>query len=209
MACNDDQGLECLQACRRAAIDVPNEVAIIGVDNDEYLCTLSSPPLSSIDVDAHRIGYESCRLLDSMIEGNFAKEHYQQLIPSGHVVIRQSSDMFATEDQSVVRALKFIQDHACEPIRLSDVVKHTAISRAALELRVKNILGHTIYQEIQRVRIEKVKELLRETDLSLKQIARDCGFRYTQHLARVFRKMTGDTLSQYRKTIKYRNGILS
>jgi len=209
MTCNDDRGLECLEACRRAGIDVPEQAAVVSVDNDEYMCALSTPPLSSIDVDTYSIGYEAAALLDRIMADRVPEDHsrYEKLVPSGHVVVRQSSDMLATDDQTVVQALAFIRQHACDSIGLSDVVRHVAVSRAALESRMKRVTGHTVYQEIQRVRMEKVKELLRETDLSLKQIALDCGFRYTQHLARVFRQVTDKTLSEYRKDVNRRNSI--
>jgi len=198
MTCNDDRGLQLLDACRRAAVRVPDEVAVVSVDNDEYLCGLAIPPLTSIDVCPQQIGYEAAALLDRMMAGKPAPRQPVLIRPRG-VVTRQSTDVLATQDPKVVQAVAFIRDHACRPIRVADVLDHVRLSRAALEPRLKAVLGHTIHAEMQRVQLATVKSLLTESDLPLKQIARRCGFRYTQYMARAFRRATGQTLSEYRR----------
>ncbi len=201
MASNDDRGMQVLDACRRAAVKVPDQVAVIGVDNDEYLCGLSIPPLTSIDVYSDRIGYEAAALLDKMMDGQPAPEGPIS-VPPRNIVTRQSTDVLATDDLDVVRAVSFIRENACRRISVGDVLKHVDLSCAALEPRMKRVLGRTIYQEIQRVQIERVKELLLGTDLPVKRIARRAGFKYVQHLSRVFSQFTGQTPGQYRKGLR-------
>ena len=198
MACNDDLGLLVLDACRRMEILVPDEVAVVGVGNDECLCNLARPMLSSVDLDPQRIGYEAAQMLDRLMAGQTLAESYA-LVPPRRVVARASTDVLATADQGVVRAVRFIREHACGPVRVADVLKQACMSRASLEPRLKRTLGRTIHQEIQRVRIARVKELLLTTAAPLKQIASQAGFRYPEYMMRVFCQATGQTPGQYRK----------
>lgn len=198
MTCNDDIGMQVLDACRRAEVAVPDEVAVIGVDNDEYLCGLSIPPLTSIDVMPDRIGYEAAAMLDRMMEGHSIPAEPILMAPRG-IVVRQSTDVLATEDRDVARALAFIRAHACERIQVSDVLTHVGLSRSILEPRLKQVLARTIHQEIQRVRIERGKEFLGTTDLPIKQIAARCGFRCVQHFTQAFRQGAGQPPAAYRK----------
>lgn len=198
-ACNDDYGMRVLDACRRAGVLVPESAAVLGVGNDECLCHVSNPPLSSVDLDAERIGYRAAQLLEHLMGGG-APPKRPVLIPPKGVVARASTDVLAIEDEDVVRAVRFIREHACEGIRAADVLKHVAMSRAALEPRIKTLLGRTVAQEIRRRQIERVKQLLRETDMPLKQIAVQTGFRYPEYLMRAFRRAVGMTPKQYRKT---------
>lgn len=199
MACNDDRGLQLLDACRRAGVLVPDEVGVVGAGNDDCLCSLSLPPLTSIDLNPQRIGYEAAALLDEMMAEPARKVRHLLVEPRG-IVTRMSTDVLATEDQAVIRAVTFIRAHACNRIRVGDVLRHVRMSRGALEPRVKLVLGRTIYQEIQRVQIERVKELLLTTPSPLKQIAHQAGFAYPEYMMRVFRRATGQTPAQYRKT---------
>ena len=198
MACNDDLGLLVLDACRRMEILVPDQVAVVGVGNDECLCNLARPMLSSVDLDPQRIGYEAARMLDRLMAGQSLAESYA-LVPPRQVVARASTDVLATADQGVVRAVRFIREHACRSIRVADVLKQACMSRASLEPRLKRTLGRTIHQEIQRVRIARVKELLLTTAAPLKQIASQAGFRYPEYMMRVFYQATGQTPGHYRK----------
>ncbi len=198
MTCNDDCGLRMLDACRRADVMVPDEVAVISEDNDEHLCGLSIPPLTSIDVLPDRIGYEAAAMLDRMMDGQPVAKGPTLMAPRA-VVVRQSTDVLATDDRDVARAVAFIRRHGCQRIQSADVLAHVRLSRTVLEPRLKRVLGRTIHQEIQRVQIERAKELLSGTDLPIKQIATQCGFTYTQYLTRVFGQLVGRTPGQYRK----------
>lgn len=198
LGCSDDCGLQVLDACRRAEVSVPEQAAVVGVDNDEYLCMLSIPPLSSVDILPQHVGYEAAALLDRMMGGDAAPK-LPIRTPPGEVVVRESSDLLAIQDAAVVAAVKFIRARACDRIKVADVARCAGLSPTALESRLRRAIGHSVYQEIQRVQIDHVRELLAETDLPLKQVAHRCGFKYTQYLSRVFRQATGRTLSEYRK----------
>lgn len=198
LTASDDCGLLVLDGCRRAGVSVPEEAAVVGIDNDESLCMLSVPPLSSVDIMPQHIGYQAAALLDRMMQGERPGRSPIRTEP-GAVVVRESSDLLATDDREVAAALRFIRAHACDRIKVADVAGHVGLSPTALAARVRKAIGRTIYQEIQRVQLDRVRELLSDSDLPLKQIARRCGFKYTQYMSRVFRETTGRTLMEYRK----------
>ncbi len=198
MACNDDVGLRVLDACRRASLRVPDQVAVAGVGNDECLCDLSLPELTSVHLDPRRIGYEAAELLSRMMEGE-RDQHREYLVAPRQIVARRSTDVLVTDDPLVAKAILFIREHACDGIDVRAVCRHVCRSRSALEPRVKQILGRTVHQEIQQVRLNRARELLASTDLPIKQISKASGFRYPEYLMRVFRQTTGKTLKQYRK----------
>lgn len=197
MTSNDDCGLQLLDVCRQAGIHVPDELAVIGVGNDDCQCNLALPSLSSVDLDPERIGYEAAALLDRMMSGQPAPDRHITVAPRG-ISVRASTDVLATGDQDVIRAVQFIRINALENIQVADVLKHVKMSRAVIEPRIRRVLGHTIYQEIQRIRIERVKTLLQTTAMPLKQIAAQTGFHYPAYMMRIFRKATGQTPSEYR-----------
>ena len=201
MACNDDTGMQVLDACRRAEIRVPDEIAVVGVGNDECLCNLSLPALTSVDLNPQKIGYEAAALLERMMEGHETPLDEIRITPRG-VVSRMSSDVVAADDARVSDAIVFIRKHACEGAKVEDVLKFVHTSRATLEPKFKRILGRTIHQEIQRVRLHHVRELLENTDLPIKQIARKTGYLYPEYLMSVFRQATGQTLKQYRESAR-------
>jgi LacI family transcriptional regulator len=198
MAANDDRALEVLEACRGIGALVPDEVAVIGVDNDECIGRLSIPPLTSVDADPGRVGYQAATLLDSMMDGKKPPQGIVYVEPRG-VVTRQSTDVLAIEDRAVAEALRFIRENACQSIHVSDVLEQARTSRASLESGMKRTIGRTIHQEIQRVRIESARELLATTNLPVKRIALDTGFRTVQYLTRVFTAVTGVPPAHYRR----------
>ncbi|MFI4875415.1 MAG: XylR family transcriptional regulator, partial [Blastopirellula sp. JB062] len=136
MACNDTRGLEILDACRRDSIAVPSEVTVLGVDNDEFLCGLSTPPMSSVDVNQERIGYRAAELLQALMDGA-APPSEPILFPAERVVARRSTDSFAVEDAELAAALRYLREHACQGVRMSDIVKATGMQRRTLERRMK------------------------------------------------------------------------
>lgn len=195
--CNDERGLQVLDACRRANITVPDDVAVLGVDNDLAMCELSIPPMSSIDINAEGVGYEAAVLLDKMMSGRKPTKMVMRLAPRG-VVTRRSTDIVASEDEEVARAAQYIRDHAGTGLQVSDVLSHLGVSRASLQQRMKKVLGRTVHEEIQRVRLAKAKELLATGKLTIKQVSRESGFASVQYMTRVFRAMTGETPARYR-----------
>lgn len=197
MACNDERGLQVLDACRRCGAAVPDEVGVIGVDNDLPMCELAIPPLTSVDVNAEGIGYEAAALLDRMMAGKKPPAKPTMLPPRG-VITRRSTDLIASEDEEVSRAVRFIREHACNRLQVSDVLTHMGMSRASLQQRMKQIVGRTIHQEIQRVRLNRAKDLLAMSNLTIKQVARESGFASVQYMTRVFRGATNETPARYR-----------
>jgi LacI family transcriptional regulator len=197
MACYDLRGQQILDACRRARIPVPEQVAVIGVDNDEIVCELSYPPLTSIVPNTRRTGYEAAALLDILMAGHKAPGRTHLIPPSG-VAARQSTDVLAVEDAHVAQAVRFIREHACQGINVSDVLKVVPQGRRLLESRFKRFLGRTPHDEIMRVQINRVKELLSETDLPLTEVAERTGFKHVEYLSVVFKKKAGMPPSGYR-----------
>jgi LacI family transcriptional regulator len=197
MACNDERGLQVLDACRRCSAAVPDEIAVIGADNDEHLCDLSIPPLTSVDVNAENIGYTAAALLDQMMQGIKPPEMEQRLAPRG-IFTRLSTDTVASDDDEVNRTLRYIRENSCEGLRVVDVLAYMGMSRASLQQRLKRIIGRTIHEEIERVRLARVKELLLSPEMTIKQVARATGFSSVQYMTRVFRAALAETPARYR-----------
>jgi LacI family transcriptional regulator len=197
LAADDGSGLAILDACRRADVAVPDDVAVVGVGNDQTLCDLAIPPLSSIDANASGVGYEAAALLDRLMDGGCGPTRPIKLAPRG-VITRRSTDTVATEDEEVARAVSFIRERACGGLQVGDVLAHTGMSRASLQQRMKQLLGRTIHQEIQRARLNRAKHLLAMSGLTIKQVARESGFASVQYMTRVFRAETGETPARFR-----------
>jgi len=198
MACYDLRGVQVLDACRRLGVAVPEEVAVIAADNDELLCELSHPPLSSVIPNTHRTGYEAAGLLDKLMGGGSVKPGATHLIAPLGIATRHSTNVLAIEDPALAKALHFIRQNACSGIKVNDVLKATPLSRRALENRFVKAIGRSPHEEILRVRLDRVKELLTETDLSLADIAQRTGFTHVEYLTVVFRNKVGTTPGKYR-----------
>ncbi|HEY7330194.1 MAG TPA: XylR family transcriptional regulator [Gemmataceae bacterium] len=201
MASHDDQGQQLLDACRRADVRVPDEVAVLGVDNDEFLCNLSQPPLSSIALNAERIGWEAAALLDRLMNGRKVPRKILW-IPPLRVVTRHSTDILAIDDQEVASALRIIRDRARHGVTVEEVLREVSLSRSLLERRMRQAIGRTPKEEILRLQLECVRELLAETNLSLKQIASRTGYKYPQNLVALFKKKFGQTPGVYRGSVQ-------
>jgi LacI family transcriptional regulator len=198
MAANDKAARQVLEVCRADGIRVPEDIAVVGVDNDEMLCRLSTPPLSSVEQGAERIGFQAATLLDRMMSGRSPRRRKYVIPPEG-LVVRRSSDIIAIDDEDLVAALALIRDQACGGIKVHDVARAAAISRSQLDRRFKDVVGRTIHDEIRRVRLEQARRLLAETSLPLKQVAFRCGFRTVQHLTTLFRQCVGVAPGAYRR----------
>jgi LacI family transcriptional regulator len=198
MACNDNRGRQILEAGHDANLEIPDELAVLGVDNDEMLCNLSNPPLSSVAMNLENAGYQAAEYLDALME-NPKLPPRQIPVEARWVVSRRSTDVFAIEDPHVATALRFIRSQAYSSIDNDDVVGQTGISRRGLEIRFLKTLGRSIRQEIQRVRLERTKHLLAETNLSAEKIAQLAGFNSLAYLSSVFRREEGITLTQFRR----------
>ena len=200
MAANDNRARQVLEGGRVCGLQVPEEVAVIGVDNDEVLCRLSSPLLTSIEQGAERIGYEAAALLDRIMSGKTsAKRRY--VIDSEGVVTHLSTDVIPVEDPQVAKAMSFIWEHACDGIKVPDVVAAVAASRSGLEARFKTALGRTLHTAIRDVQLERVKTLVTETNLAAKEIAASTGFKSVQHMSSLFRRAVGLPPAEFRRRV--------
>jgi LacI family transcriptional regulator len=203
LASNDVPARHLAEICRVLQVRVPEHVALLGIDNDELECLLCHPPLSSVVNPAEQIGYEAARLLNRLMAGRQPPQRAIYIRPT-RVVARQSTDIIAVADPDVSAATAFIRDHAAENISVANVVYALSLARRRLERRFQELLGRTVLQEIQRVRIERVKHLLAETDLPMSEIARRSGFSTPQRLAVVFRQTTAESPTAYRRRTQLR-----
>lgn len=198
---NDLRGLQVIDACSTLNVHVPEEVSVLGVNNDTLRCELSNPQLSSISLNCESYGQSAAKLLDKLMDGKSVGE-MNILIEPRTVVTRRSTDAFCIEDQNVAAALHLIKNKAHEGITVDWVVKQLKISRSSLERNFRKYLGKTPQVEIRDVQIQKIKQLLLETDYTLAHIAGLTGFEHPEYMAVVFKKDTGQTLNKYRQ--KYR-----
>ncbi len=200
-ACNDDHGQNILEVCKSINLKVPEDVAVIGVDNDPMICDISDPPLTSIALDVESAGYEAAKLIDRMIDNK--KTSIMQIIVSPtHIVQRQSTDILAVNDINVSQALQFIKKNAKNKILVEDVIKATSLNRRTLERRFRQTINRSISDEIKYVRIELISKLLIETDLSISQITGYFNFSDSEHISRYFKREKGIGMREFRKSHK-------
>ena len=198
LACYDIRGRQAIDACRRTGIAVPDEVAVLGVDDDDVLCGLASPPLSSVIPDAIGAGRRAAELLEQLMRGE-SLERSEWLLPPLGIAVRQSTDVLAIDDPLVVAAVRQIRDHACDGIKVADVARVLKTTRRVLENRFTKRVGHTPHEEIARVQFRRVEQLLRETELPLATIATRAGFRHTEYMTVAFTKRHGMPPSRWRQ----------
>jgi len=202
MAGNDDRSQDVLAACNIAGIKVPLEVAILGVDNDEFICDLSYPQLSSIAVDTERAGYEAARVLHKMMRREtMAREDQEVPIFPLRVVTRQSTDILAVEDAEVAAAVQFIRKHAREAIQVSDVAEAVGLSRRTLQQRFRKVLARSVHEEIRQGRVNQMAEMLIRTNLPVFQIAELLGYPDASNISRYFKWHKDMSPSAYRKRL--------
>lgn len=198
LASNDGRGRQVVDACQRASLAVPDEVAVIGVDDDALLCELCNPPLSSVVPDSERIGYEAAALLDQLMGGERPPLR-QWLIPPLGIAPRQSTDVLTIDDADLTAAVRYIREHACQGITVQDVLKHVLVSRTLLERKFRKHLGHSPQAEVRAVQLRRVQQLLAETHLSLNHIAALTGYKYAEYMSVAFKRATGQTPGDYRR----------
>ncbi len=200
LACNDLRGQHVLAACQRLGAAVPEEVAVIGVDDDVRLCELCNPPLSSVRPNPERIGYEAAALLDRLMGGDRPSQREWLIEPLG-VTARQSTDALVLDNPDLAAALRYIHKHACQGITVRDVLKQVPLSRTRLEELFRKYLGRSPRAEIRALQIQQVKRLLMTRNLSLERIAELTGYRHPEYLSVMFKRLTGQTPSEYRRQI--------
>ena len=200
-ACYDIRGRQAVEACRRAGLAVPDEVAVLGVDDDAVLCGLTSPPLSSVIPDAIGAGRRAAELLGALLRGE-RLDRDEWLLPPVGIATRQSTDVLAIDDELVVAAIRHIREHAYAGIKVAEVVRALGVSRRVLESRFLRRVGHTPHEEIARVQFRRVEQLLAETDLPLATIAARTGFRHPEYMTVAFTRRHGMSPSQWRRKLK-------
>ena len=199
MTCDDNQGHHVTEAARQAGVRIPDEVAVLGVDNDELICELSDPALSSIDLDTEKGGYEAARLMHHMIETGTLCMQHDIVVHSTQVVTRNSTDIFASKDEHIVAALKFIHQNLDKNLRVDQILREVPLSRRSLEKRFARTTGYPVYEYIYKQRIEQFTKKLLETEMSIFEIALDLGLTDSKNIARQFKQIKGLTPMEYRK----------
>lgn len=201
MACNDIRALQLVWAAKLVGLRVPEDIAVMGANNDSGWCELAAPEISSVALNHFEIGARAAAQLDALIEGRAPMAMDLRVEPVG-VVERDSTNTLALRDPKVATALKFIQENACRGITVEEVVAQVHASRSQMESRFRRYLGRSPQAEIRRVQVEKIRHLLTTTDLSLKEIADQTGFDHVEYLSVLFKRLTGETPGQYRRNIQ-------
>ncbi len=198
LAANDVRARHVLEACRRFGFRVPDDVAVLGVDNDELICDLATPPLTSIVQGTEEIGYRAAKMLDALMRRK-EKRVKNLLVDPVTIVERSSTDVIATDDRVVADALRLIRQQACDGLGVAQVAQGIGVSRSTLDGHFRSAVGRSVHQEILRVQINAARKLLAATDLPLDAVARRAGFCHAQYLAAVFRRECGQTPGEYRR----------
>lgn len=198
-AANDQLGVRLLEACQRAGIAVPEEVAVVGAENEETLCTFSTPPLTSVRYDGQAVGYFAAEMLDRLMRGQRLRRN-SVLIPPRGIVVRHSSDSLVINDPFVAHAARLIREEALSGLNVDQLCRKLNASRSTLDRRMKAALKRTPKEEILRVRFREVERLLRETDLTIDTIAAQTGFAHSHYLQAAFKETHGTTPGEWRRT---------
>lgn len=206
LACNDIRAQQLLNVCHEIQIHVPDEIAIIGIDNDDVICPLCSPPLTSVEPSTHRIGYEAAATLERMMSGEEVPSEINW-IPARRIVVRSSTDAIPVDDADFVKAYRFIRENAFQGVSVQEVADAVPMSRRSLERRMRTYLGRSPADLIADIRLTRIKELLETTSHPLKQIARLTGFKHDEHMAKFFKKFVGIPPGQYRNKHRFESKI--
>jgi LacI family transcriptional regulator len=199
LACSDRHAQRILVACHEANISLPEEVALIGTGNDEELCHLSNPPLSSVMHDTERIGYEAARLLDQMMAGKvMARDIGTIFVPPVGIAVRRSTEVMAIHDRVVANMVRFIREHAFSGMDVSQMAAELGVSRSTFYRRFQSVLGHSPHEELLRIQLHRARDLLLQTDLAIERIAEMSGFQNTEYFYVAFKRETGMTPRAYR-----------
>jgi len=198
LAWNAIRGRQIVEACRDVDVNIPEQIAVIGGEEDELTCSISNPSLSSVDLNPLLVGYESAKLLEQMMRGGDAPNATVRTDVGG-VMTRHSTDILAIDDRMLSTALRCIRDQAYEGVTITDILRDIPMARRQLEMKCKKLLGRTPAAEIRRMRIQRAKQLLRDTDLSIPKVATAAGFREPATMSRTFRRELGETPSEFRK----------
>lgn len=198
MACDDRRAMRLAEAARRAGLQIPEELALLGAGNDEVLCGLTTPTLSSVAPASVLVGFRAAEHLAQLLETKAPRGCDLRIEPV-ETVGRRSTDAMAIPDRAVAAAVRYIAEHACRGVTVSEVLPCARVSRAQLEKKFRRYLGRSPQAEIRRVQVARIRRYLIESDLPLKQIAELTGFAYMEYMCVVFRRLTGETPGAYRR----------
>lgn len=199
LATHDSRAALMADVCFRLGIRVPNDVAIIGVDNEPFTCELARVPLTSVSRNDHRAGYEAAQLLNGLMDGQAPPEDNIVIPPDG-IVTRRSTDVIAITDRQILTLIRYIDEHIAEPFGVERLDKLVSFSRRSLENRFKKSLRCTPHEYIARARVRQAEEFLNaERRQTLGQIAEACGFGDTRRFRIVFQQLTGNSPAEYRR----------
>lgn len=203
MAARDQRARQVLDACMDQGLSVPHEIAVLGVGNDEILCETTSPSLSSIELDGENTGYDCAKLLDErMCDADAARRPCLLSLSQARVFTRRSTDTSCVSDPLMAKAMTFIQERLGAQITVADVARHLNISRRLLEMKARKSIGRTVCDEIQRLRLNRARSLLRNTKMTVSEIAAECGFYDPSHLGLWFRKRFRLSPSAFRASFR-------
>jgi LacI family transcriptional regulator len=197
-ACFDGRAQQVLEACQVAGLAVPETVAVLGVDDDEVVCELSDPPLSSVLPNARRTGYEAAALLAGLMAGRKVVLADSKEVEPIRVVERRSTEALAVRDRHVAEALRYIRAHAHDGIGVKDVLQAVPVSRTLLERKFTRLIGESPHRWIKRQQLERARQLLAETELPIARIADLAGFESASYLSASFRRETGENPRAFR-----------
>jgi LacI family transcriptional regulator len=200
MACDDNCAQQITESCKISGIKVPEEVAVLGVDNDELMCTLSDPQLSSIELAAEQGGYEAAAMLDQLMKGHNKRQDI--VVQPLKIITRQSTDMYATADPQIAKALKIIHRDFHMNLQVNDIVRQIALSRRSFETKFRQTTRLSVYQYILKLRMEKFANMLIETNLPIGEIAYGLGMDDLKNVSRKFKQINGFSPGEYRKKMK-------
>ncbi len=198
-ATNDQLATRLLDACQRAGIAVPEDVAVVGCENETTLCNFASPPLTSVRLDGESVGYQAAEILDGLMKGHGKPKTAELLVPPKGIEIRASSDEFVIEDPIVLRAVRLIREQAFSGITVAEICSELGVSRSTLERRMRATLKRGAKAELLRVRFAEVNRLLVNTDLTIEAIAEMTGFAYAHYLQTAYRERFGIPPGQVRR----------
>jgi LacI family transcriptional regulator len=197
MVCSDQRGLILLEAARAAGITVPEQIAVVGVDNDLALCEVATPYLSSTRGGHYRVGFEAANLLDRLIAGERFNGN-AILVQPNEIIVRDSSDSRGISDPIVRSAVQFMREHLAKSITNADIARATGLSKTRLQIRFREALGVSLREFLSERRLRRAENLIRSTDLTFADIAERCGFKHHEYLGYVMKRQKGVTPRQLR-----------
>ena len=199
-AANDQLGVRLLDACQRAGVAVPEEVAVVGAENEETLCSFATPALTSVRFDGQTVGYKAAELLERLMSGKSVKLR-ETLIPPKGIIVRASSDELVINDRLVANAVRLIREDANKGLNVDNLCQRLNVSRSTLDRRMKSALNRSPKEEISRIRFREVERLLIETDLTMETIAELTGFTHSHYLQAAFKQIYGETPGGFRSRL--------